>query len=76
MQHLRHQMGALQKEQIPRVLEQLRHQLGALQKPQIPRVLEHLRHQLAALQKSLESEVSELQACSLRAFLDRTLTGN
>ena len=32
--------------------------------------------QLGALQKSLDSEASELQACSLRAFLDRKLNGN
>ena len=31
---------------------------------------------LGVLQKSLDSEASELQACSLRAFWDRGLTGN
>ena len=31
---------------------------------------------LGALQKSLDSEVSEPQACSLRAFLDREVDGN
>ena len=31
---------------------------------------------LGPLQKSLDSEAPELQVCSLRAFLDRELTGN
>ena len=31
---------------------------------------------LGPLQKSLDYEASELQACSLRAFLDRKLTRN
>ena len=35
-----------------------------------------MRMWLGALQKSSDSEVSDPQACSLRAFLDREFTGN